>query len=204
MKEFKILSNEYLSVDIRAFYREAYLGYKRLGNPDYLNVLKNTYNKEAKDILLSAENDLRKALLEDLPKVLESLKLQNVTACVVPRAKARYYVNQWLFKSTVQFVVGQLMGFSDGTNYIRRRTNTKTTHLKNNTPNYINDGSEPYPGITTQTCDISDNVMGKNILLIDDIYTATVNIDEDAIQALINSGAKSVAFYAVGKTEGRN
>ena len=204
MKEFKILSNEYLSVDIRAFYREAYLGYKRLGNPDYLNVLKNTYNKEAKDILLSAENDLRKALIEDLPQVLESLKLQNITACVVPRAKVRYYVNQWLFKSTVQFVVGQLMGFSDGTNYIRRRTNTKTTHLKNNTPNYINDGSEPYPGITTQTCDISDKVMGKNILLIDDIYTATVNIDEDAIQALINSGAKSVAFYAVGKTEGRN
>lgn len=40
----------------------------------------------------------------------------------------------------------------------------------------------------------------KDILLIDDIYTKTINIDEDAIQALIESGAKSVTFYAVGRT----
>jgi len=37
-------------------------------------------------------------------------------------------------------------------------------------------------------------------LLIDDLYTRTVNIDEDAIQALLDKGAHSVAFYAVGRT----
>ena len=42
--------------------------------------------------------------------------------------------------------------------------------------------------------------MGKDILLIDDIYTKTVNIDEDAIQALLDNGARSVFFYAIGKT----
>jgi phosphoribosylpyrophosphate synthetase len=66
-----------------------------------------------------------------------------------------------------------------------------------------NDGEKPYPGITKDTCKISDNVRGKDILLIDDLYTKTVNIDEDAIQALLNKGAKSIVFYAVGKTVSR-
>ena len=137
---------------------------------------------------------------------MKSLKLETITVCIVPRAKAEdsYHENQLLFKSATQAAVGQLKGFVDGTNYIHRRTNTKTTHLRRSIPNYNNDGSEPYPGITTQTCDVSDNVKGKNILLIDDIYTSMINIDEDAIQTLINAGAHAVAFYAIGKTEGRN
>jgi predicted amidophosphoribosyltransferase len=61
----------------------------------------------------------------------------------------------------------------------------------------------PYPGITKDTCTISDQVKGKNILLIDDLYTKTVNIDEDAIQALLDKEAKSVTFYSVGKTVSR-
>jgi len=40
-------------------------------------------------------------------------------------------------------------------------------------------------------------------LLIDDIYTKSINIDEDAIQALIDKGAKSIVFYAIGKTLSR-
>ena len=39
-------------------------------------------------------------------------------------------------------------------------------------------------------------INSKNILLIDDIYTKFVNIDEDAIQALLDKGAKSVHFYS--------
>jgi phosphoribosylpyrophosphate synthetase len=126
--------------------------------------------------------------------------------CVVPRAKAEiyYHANQLLFKSTVRAVISQLNGFEDGTNYLRRHTNTRTTHLRKPIPNYDNGGAEPYPGITVETCDISISVKGKNILLVDDIYTPAVNIDEDAIQALINAGACSVAFYAVAKTERRS
>jgi predicted amidophosphoribosyltransferase len=62
----------------------------------------------------------------------------------------------------------------------------------------------PFPGITRQTCSISNKVKGADILLIDDIYTPTINIDEDAIQALMDAGAKSVTFYAVAKTVGKN
>jgi predicted amidophosphoribosyltransferase len=42
--------------------------------------------------------------------------------------------------------------------------------------------------------------LGKDILLIDDVYTCSINIDEDAIQALYDNGANSVIFYAIGKT----
>ena len=53
-----------------------------------------------------------------------------------------------------------------------------------------------------KTCDISPEVKGRNILLIDDIYTKTVNIDEDVIQTLLTKGANSVTFYAIGQTVG--
>ena len=54
--------------------------------------------------------------------------------------------------------------------------------------------------MTKDTCSISDDVIGKDILLIDDLYTKTVNIDEDCIQALLDKGARSVIFYSIGKT----
>jgi hypothetical protein len=65
---------------------------------------------------------------------------------------------------------------------------------------YGGDGDMPYVGITKATCKISGDVRGKDILLIDDIYTKGVNIVEDAIQALLDNGPKSVIFYAVAKT----
>ena len=140
--------------------------------------------------------------MEDLPKIFQTLKLYAITVCVVPRAKAdnSYRSNQLLFKSVVQSVVNELNGFDDGTAYIYRHTNTRTTHLRRPIEGYVNDGQSPHPGITTNTCNISHNVKGRDILLIDDIYTRTVNIDEDAIQALLNKNAKSVTFYAVGRT----
>ena len=51
-----------------------------------------------------------------------------------------------------------------------------------------------------KTCSISNDVKDTNILLIDDLYTKTINIDEDAIQALLDKGASTVFFYAIGKT----
>ena len=56
---------------------------------------------------------------------------------------------------------------------------------------YAGDGDMPHPGITKNTCNISSEVKGKDILLIDDIYTSRVYIDEDAIQALFDNGAKT-------------
>jgi len=198
MHEFTILPNRYLGQNIQAFYHTDYVGYRNPGNPDYINTLKNTYNSFPASILNSAVQELKNVLLEDLPQILRLLQLNSLTVCVVPRAKTNYQPNQLLFKSTIRNVVNQLNGFCDGTDYITRHTNTRTTHLPPSTPNYNNDGQRPYPGITTDTCNISNNVNGRDVLLIDDLYTRTVNIDEDAIQALLNCGANSVTFYAIG------
>jgi len=201
MNIFSIDPNCFLKMRIQAFYHTDYIGYQKPGNPDYINILKNTYNSYSKSHLKYATQKLMAVLNEDLPSILQVLKLKSLFVCVVPRAKAIYQPDQLLFKNTVRYAVQQLNGFIDGVDCISRHTNTKTTHLPSTTPNYNNDGDMPYPGITKATCNISsEDVKGSNILLVDDIYTYNVNIDEDAIQALLDHGAKSVIFYAVGKT----
>ncbi len=201
MNKFQISENKYLSRGANGFYHAAYTGMRNQGNPDYLNDLKNTFNNFSASKLQAAVQALRLVLKEDLPQIYRVLNLDVLTVCVVPRAKAEtsYQPNQKLFRTTVQEVVASTHGFVDGTNHIRRHSNTRTTHLRNPIRNYINDGLEPYPGITTKTCEISPDVRGRNILLIDDIYTPSVNVDEDAINALRNAGAQSVTFYAIGK-----
>lgn len=200
MNQFQICANDYLPTNVTAFFHVPYTGMGNPGNPDYLNHLKNTFNDFPKEKLDSAVLELKNALLADLPEIVRSLNSEAV-ACVVPRAKAEssYHANQQLFRTTVQSVVSHISGLEDGTNYLRRHTNTRTTHLRNPVRNYLNDGREPYPGILEETCDISPNVDGRHILLIDDIYTPSVNVDEDAIAALLRAGARTVAFYAVGK-----
>lgn len=201
MIQFQIQANDYLSRNTQAFYHVPYTKMGNPENPNYLNDLKNTFNNFSENKLRAAVQELRGVLHEDLPQIFQSLGFDVITTCVVPRAKAEddYHANQQLFRTTVQAVMGRVNGFVDGTSYIRRHTNTMTTHLRNPIPNYTNDGRMPYPGITEQTCEISPNVKGNNILLIDDIYTPGVNIDEDAINTLLKVGARTVTFYAVGK-----
>jgi len=201
MDSFKINKNIFLSKDIDAFFHTAYTRMGNPENPDYLNELKNTYGDHNQLKLQSAVKTLHGVLKNDLSCIRQLLNYPDITVCVVPRAKAEEYysANQKLFRKTVDDVIAELGIFSNGTGYIRRHTNTYTTHLGENTPNYNNDGKKPYPGITLETCNISSEIKGKNILLIDDIYTPGINIDEDAISALINSGACSVIFYAVGR-----
>lgn len=202
MNEFTINSNdEYLKVDVQGYYHTHYTGYKNIGNPDYLNDLKNTFNSFSEENigkLESAIEKLHSVLKNDLSQFDKSL-----TICVVPRSKAEntYDNNQLLFKEVIKDIIGKL-SFRDGSNYIVRHTDTKTTHLAHSArgAQYAGDGSTPYPGITKDTCTISSAVCGKNLLLIDDIYTNGVNIDEDSIQALFDNGVNSVMFYAVGKT----
>jgi predicted amidophosphoribosyltransferase len=198
MNKFTINANEYLSYNIQGFYHTDYIRYRNPGNPDYLNDLKNTFNDYSIDKLNSATNQLYTVLKNDLVHFDK-----NLTICIVPRSKTEntYAQNQILFKKTIQKVIGEL-GFRDGSNYIIRHTDTKTTHLAHSQrgSQYAGSGDLPYPGITQKTCRISNDVRSKNILLIDDIYTNGVNIDEDVIQSLYNQGANSVIFYSVGKT----
>lgn len=138
-----------------------------------------------------------------MPEVLRLSGKQSLRVCVIPRAKREdsYRKNQLYLRATIQYVTKHLAGFVDGTHDIIRHTNTSTTHLArhgNGGP-----GELPYVGITKDTCSISNDVIGKDILLIDDLYTKTVNIDEDCIQALLDKGARSVIFYSIGKTISR-
>jgi len=206
MRELRIEPNEYLPDQIakrvRAYYHTPYVGYNKPGNPDYLNVLKNTFNDYSEQYLSSAVIQLMEVLLEDLPQIPKLVQINPLYVCVVPRAKAEhvYHPYQLLFRSTVQYVVNQVYGLVDATSYLVRHTNTKTTHLRKPIPNYNNDGPDPYPGITRDTCKISPEIRDKDILLIDDIYTPGVNIVEDAICAIVEAGAATVTFYAVGYT----
>ena len=201
--KFTIQPNAFLNREIKAYFNTPFHGYGKQNNPDYLNVLKNDTHQNWSDTHLSnAINQLKSTLLADLPQITD-IERASFTICVVPRAKAdnTYRPNQLLFKTTVRNVVNQLGNNSiDGTDYIERHTNTRTTHLRKPMEGLVNDGLVPYPGISTDTCSFSKNIIGQNILLIDDIYTKTVNIDEDMIQALLNYGANSVTFYAIGNT----
>jgi hypothetical protein len=204
MDNFTILKRHpYLKQSARAYNHCAFYGYGKPDNPDYLNILKNDNHQNWSSAQLKgAVNQLTGALSKDLPQIFKLLELNEMTVCVVPRSKAdkSYRTDQLLFKSTVCNVISGFGGFNDGTSYICRHTDTRTTHIRKPMPGYTNSGMLPYPGITIKTCNISSNIVGKDILLIDDIYTKSVNIDEDAIQALYDNGANSVTFYAVGRT----
>ena len=200
---------QFISKSIDAFYHSDYQGgnserRETIGTVEnIITTLKNQFQDKSKDVLIQAANNLIEILKKDLTKVLQETTKNNLTICIIPRAKALTYYsqNQLVFKQAVTIIAKKLSGFSDGTDYIIRHTDTRTTHLDRS--GYGGDGDLPYPGITKKTCTISDDVKGKDILLIDDLYTETVNIDEDAIQALLDNGANSVIFYSLGKTAPR-
>lgn len=162
MNEFVIESNVYLSRNTRAFFHTNYLGFRQPGNPDFLNYLKNdSLWDNAK--LPKAKRILKKTLISDLPKVAELLQLRDLTVCVVPRAKAEqsYSQAQLQFIATVREYLAEAGGLADGTGFIRRHTDTKTTHLtylKQPINGLANEGEMPFPGITSRTCHLSDDI----------------------------------------------
>lgn len=196
----------FINATIHAYYHDDY----HSGNTEIretagtvenvITTLKNQFQDKSVKELEKVAVSMIKMLTTDLPQILRNSGKNNLTLCVIPRAKAErsYSGSQLVFKQVVKIVAEKLTGFSDGTGYIVRHTNTRTTHLDR--AGYGGDGDLPYPGITIATCTISESVKGKDILLIDDLYTESVNIDEDAIQALLENGANSVTFYSLGKT----
>lgn len=201
MKNFTIEANSFLNEDTVAYYHDDYHPGKWGKEGCIENIictLKNDITPFHESILQNRSQLLSVILKQDLPQILRHSKFQNLTVCVVPRAKVNYQKDQLLFSKTISDVVSKLPGFINGTNFIRRILDTRTTHR--NKFGYGGNGPLPYEGITINTCNISEEVKGKDILLIDDLYTETINIDEDAIQALLDKGAKSVTFYAIGKT----
>lgn len=200
------LIGTFLKQDTNAFYHADYNGGGSWQTPNSIENLIWTLKNDVDpfpDRIQNVAIQLSKILHQDLPQIFQITKKSKLTACVIPRSKAEshYRKNQLLFREIISLVVDKLPNFDNGTKYIIRRTNTRTTHLDRNGKG--GDGNLPYPGITKDTCRISEKVNGKEILLIDDLYTKTVNIDEDAIQALLDNGANSVTFYSIGKTVSR-
>ncbi len=165
-----------------------------------ITTLKNQFRDTGIDLLQRTSKDMLDILKRDLPHILRSSGKEKLTICVIPRSKAEssYLPTQLFLKEAIKAYATDQDGFQDGTDYIIRHTDTKTTHMIKS--GYEGTGDMPYPGITKATCRISEEVRGKDILLIDDLYTEGVNIDEDAIQALLDNGAGSVIFYSLGKT----
>lgn len=215
MNQFIIRKNNFLQKDIQGYYHTDYLGWQYPGNPDYLNIFKNTYNSYSINKLKEAYRITEDILFHEIYEIYNRLNEYKITVCVVPRSKTNLQDTQLYFLKAVSDAIFSILDeyalfnwnsednenlIDDGTNFITRHTNTYTTHLGEKAPNYINDGLKPYPGITKDTCHISSKIKGRHILLIDDIYTKNVNIDEDVIQALLDNGATGVTFYAVAKT----
>lgn len=210
MQPFTIYENDYLSKPITAYFNRFYTGYKLPNNPDFINVLKNNFNNELKNNLLEAQKEVENILYKDIPLIM---KYNNWNECVlvsVPRAKAKetYFESQLLFITAISNAANIISNVIDGTDAIIRHTNTKTTHLRSDVGRISiagsvqgNDGSSPYPGITKDTCNIDKKyIQNKNVILIDDVYTKSINIDEDCLQTLLELNPKELIFYSIAYT----
>ena len=191
---FIIKSNNHLSKNIKAYYHTFYRRFRTPGNPDYINILKNQPYPYHPTELEKAAKELKEVLSLNLPMVKEKTGSNCLTVVLAPRAKAnqedsyqqlRKAVSEWCIENSDR-------GFIDGCQYIIRHTDTPTTHLQ--------EEGEIYPGLTKETCNISPEIEGKDILFIDDIYTPDVNIDEDALQAVLDNKPNSITFYSIAKT----
>ena len=203
MNKFKMEANQFLSRDVPGYFHADFRGASHPGNPDFLYKFKNDpHHNWTQQHLQYATNDLNGVLRVDFPEIMRQVNHEPLTVCVVPRAKAdtAYRPDQLLFRSTVGAYARSASGFGDGSGFIMRHTNTRTTHLRRPVDGLENDGRMLYPGIASDTCNFSTHISGRDILLVDDIYTRTVNIDEDMVQALLDNGARSVVFYAIGNT----
>lgn len=206
MNKFIMEANQFLSRNVSSYFHADFHGAGQPGNPDFLYKLKNDpHHKWSQQHIRYAISDLNAVLGIDLPEIIKQVEASTLTVCVVPRAKAEvsYRPDQLMFKATVGAYARSTPGFADGSDFIIRHTNTRTTHLRNPVDGFENDGRMPYPGIASDTCNFSAHIRGRDILLVDDIYTKTVNIDEDMVQALFDNGARSVVFYAIGNTPKR-
>lgn len=191
---FTIKPNNHLKQTIKAYYHTFYKGFKVRGNPDYINVLKNQPSRYTNDILEQASFELKRILSTNLPTIKERLNCNTLTIVLAPRAKANQEEWYQQLRKTVSDWCDEHVneGFENGCNYIIRHTDTPTTHL--------GEKGVIYPGIIKETCNVSSEIEGKNILFIDDIYTYGVNIDEDSLQTIMDNKPKTLTFYSVAKT----
>lgn len=218
LNEFLIEKNNFISRDIRGFYRLLYYGWKDPRTPKFILHFKNRFKTNSIDLLKKAKNELlsRNRFYNEIIEIIElfGYPMETISVCIVPRSKVRNelgYTNGFdkeksLFFYTVQGAIRYISECFkydfDGSEYIIRHTNTRTTHL--NKSGNGGDGDMPYPGIANDTCYFSPEIQGRNIVLIDDLYTKTINIIEDMAQALLDHGANDVIVFSIAYTANKN
>lgn len=214
MEKYTIYANNILKKDTKAYYTLEYRGGDNGKDTQFIRDCKNTFGDLDIQVLNDAKNRAEAILKQALSEIVRIEKLNVCTVVAVPRAKAyNTYLPQQLY--LIKAISNAAQSFDnviDGTTYIRRHTNTKTTHLPRELGRKTaygniykgenaNDGDNPYLGITRDTCYIkTDYIKGQTVILVDDIYTKSCNVDEDCIQTLYDAGAKDVIFYSLAKT----
>lgn len=210
---FKICRNKYLEKDCEGYYYMDIKSVRQGGELTFLHTLKNNKLNVAEADLIEAKNKVVELIADFLSEY--SRICSGAVVCRVPRSKTYFNESQLYFQQAIREAIASYFDcskgftssrFIDGIDYIQRIKDVATTHLAKSqlaqaTLRELCSGDKPYPGITKDSCFISDKVQDKTILLIDDIYTLGVNVVEDCIQALYDKGAGKVEFYAVGRTE---
>lgn len=166
----------------------------------YVVMLKNDYPPRTHKEICESMKTLRSVLAADFAQIVRDNKGRALTVCGVPRAKAECTYDKWQtgLKRTFRMAVKDNPELRDGLDFIVREKDTQTTHRARSGRG--GNGELPRPGLIRDTCRLSPEIKGRDILLVDDIYTSGVGIDEDAVQTLLDCGARSVVFYAVGYT----
>lgn len=210
LRQFILSHNRFLKRDADGYYVLNYPRCGQPGNPEFILTLKNTFGEKHKGELVYAKEKVVDILCKYVPDIMRSEGLPSCVMMCIPRAKAycTYLPSQMCFQEGVSEAAGYLANVTDGTRAIIRTVDTKTTHLGENVARKTadgtkkkNDGSEPYPGITKDTCEFDRRLIkGEDIILVEDIYTQGVNIDEDCIQALYDLGANRVILFAISRT----
>ena len=197
----KIGNDAFLRCDVDLYFHAYYYGFSSsLNNLKYVNYLKND-RRDYDAVISKCEDRAALVLAADLAALVQ--QYGSLTVCGIPRSKREdsYHPAKMGLKRAIRKAVAMNPHLTDGLDYIVRHTNTLCTHRSY--WGYGGDGEGPRPGLLRDTCKLSGAIAGKNIVLVDDIYTAGVGIDEDGVQALLDAGAKSVIMYTFGCTASR-
>lgn len=197
----KIGNDVFLDRDVDLYFHAHYYGFSSSENSiKYVNYLKND-RRDYDQLIAKCEDRAAAVLAADLAELVRVYG--PLTVCGIPRSKREvaYPPEKMGLKRAIRKAIAMSPALSDGLDYIIRHTNTLCTHRSY--WGYGGDGEGPRPGLIRDTCHLSSEIAGKDIVLVDDIYTAGVGIDEDGVQALFNAGAKSVILYTFGCTANR-
>lgn len=188
--------------EVHGYFHDEYYG---MSSPDnrirFVNVLKNDLQQFSQEQILDSEKRLAAAIHADLAWITRTYGA--LTLVGVPRSKSEesYPWAKMGLKRALRRAVSENALLSDGLDFIVRHTDTLCTHRSY--WGYGGLGEGPRPGLLTDTCRLASGLVGCDVLLVDDIYTPNCGIDEDAMAAVLNAGARSVVFYAVGFTVSR-